>query len=912
MENPVPLWPKPCRFPVTPPRFPTSYGHGHEYTFSNAGGFIRLLGHITMKKLLRSAGVVVAIYSMQILLAKADVYVSPAADDKNPGTQAQPVQSLERARDLVRGMNQNMKGDITVWLANGTYRLTEPLVLTAQDSGTGGHNVIYAAMEGETPIISGGVQVTGWKLVDAGKNLWSAPAPAGLKNTRQLFVNGVRALRTRGRLPVKLTETKTGYTASSDVMASWKNQSDIEFVYTGGNDIWSERSSGLGPWTEPRCPVASIDGTTITMAQPCWDNSTKRVSMPKSSGYTRSANLVGPGSVGKSPEYVENAYELLGTPGQWYFDRSAGVIYYVPRTGEDLTAADVEVAGLETLISGQGTESARIHNIIFKGLQFSYATWLYPSSPEGFSEIQANYMVTGPNGYATQGLGDLVPNGQKPFGAWTKTSGNVVFDYDYQIQFLGDDFVHLGGAGLELGDGSQGDLVEGNVFTDVSANGIELGGVDLPEGNDMEVTRDNRILNNHIYNVGAEYHGGIGIVVGYAQNTVIAHNQIDHQPYATISMGWGGWPDKIKQAGVANNSHDNEVVENLIFDHMQLLCDGGGIYTQGKTGPSLERGEKLYGNVIHDQFSSGHGIYTDNGCNDVTIRNNVMFRTDHDNWGSSHNDYYPGENGGKDFLDFQDNYWQQGERDIATDHVTLKNNHLISALDQAPSKILNAAGLESKYKDILEKQFSAPSAPEAPMRVGVAPGNGFVLVAWNPPNFEGSSPVTSYTVISSSGDKQTISVEDYKKNGYLQFKGVDNDKPYTFTVTAENSEGSSPASMPSTPVIPSAKEIQPPSAPGSAAAFVQDGIASIHVSAPDDDGGSPVLAYSVTVNPGGRKVMFTGRKFLVLSGKHVTFDVVDGLENGKTYTFDVAAVNVAGTGAATTTRPASSNHNAAE
>jgi hypothetical protein len=865
-----------------------------------------------MKRIFRLVGGVIAIFSAQLLSAQADLHVSPTGDDRNPGTQAQPIRTLAHARDLVRRMNQRMTGDITVWLAGGTYRLAEPFVLGAQDSGSGGHNIIYAAMEGQTPIISGGVPVTGWKLVDARKNLWSALAPAGLQNTRQLYVNGVRALRTQGRLPVKLTETKTGYITDSPVMANWRNPGDIEFVYTGGNDIWSERSSGLGPWTEPRCPVASIDGTTITMAQPCWDNSTKRVQLPPDAGFKRPANLVGPASIGKSPEYVENAYELLGTPGQWYFDRVAHVIYYVPRVGEDLTTADVEVPVLEKLISGEGTESAPVQYIIFKGLQFSYAMWLYPGSPKGFSEIQANYMVTGPDGYATQGLGDLVPNGQKPFGAWTKTPGNVSFTYDRVIQFIGCDFVHLGGAGLELGNGSQADVVRGCVLTDISANGIELGGVDLPEGNDSQATRNNQIFNNHIYNVAAEFHGGIGIDVGYAQNTVIAHNQLDHLPYSGISMGWGGWPDKIDRAGVANNSHDNLVEANLIFDHMQLLCDGGGIYTQGLTGPSLAHGEKLLGNVIHDQFSSGHGIYTDNGCNNVMAENNVIFHTDHDNWGSRHKNYYDGAGKMYDYLDFENNYWQQGERDSSERNATVKNNRLISALDQVPADILDKVGLQPNFKDILDKQFGSLSAPEAPRRVAVAPGNGFVLVSWNPPNFTGNSPVTSYTVISSSGDKQTFSADEFARNAYVKFNGVNNDKACTFVVTADNANGSSPPSLPSAPVTPSAKTIQPPGAPASASAYVRNGIASIHVAAPEDNGGSPVLAYAVTVKPGDRKVMFTGRKFLVLGGRHVTFDVVDGLEPGKSYTFDVAAVNVAGEGASKSIKGVSTDSGAGE
>jgi hypothetical protein len=185
--------------------------------------------------------------------------------------------------------------------------------------------------------------------------------------------------------------------------------------------------------------------------------------------------------------------------------------------------------------------------------------------------------------------------------------------------------------------------------------------------------------------------------------------------------------------------------------------------------------------------------------------------------------------------------------------------------------------------------------------VAVSPGNGFALVSWNPPNFNGGASVESYTVISSKGEKQTFTTGEYKTNAFVKFTGLNNDTPYTFVVTANNANGDSAPSLPSAPVTPTTTAIQPPGAPSSVMVEVHNDIASIHVSAPEDDGGSPVLAYAVTVKPEGRKVMFIGRKFLVLSGKHVTFDVVDGLEDGKTYTFDVAAVNVAGEGAPAST-----------
>lgn len=146
--------------------------------------------------------------------AWAQIYISPSGDDRNSGAQNSPVRSLERARDLVRTRNQGMTADLTVQLQPGVYRLDHALTFDARDSGTGGHNVIYKAT-GEFAVVSGGLRVTGWKLVDRARNLWSAPAPSGLTDTRQLYIDGVRAVRARGRLPVEVTPTPTGYTASS-------------------------------------------------------------------------------------------------------------------------------------------------------------------------------------------------------------------------------------------------------------------------------------------------------------------------------------------------------------------------------------------------------------------------------------------------------------------------------------------------------------------------------------------------------------------------------------------------------------------------------------------------------------------------------------------------------------------------
>ena len=832
----------------------------------------------------------------------ANVYVSPSGRDSNPGTLRRPVRTLEHALALARTAMATAQGDVTISLAGGTYRLTHPLVLRSRDSGTNGHNLVFAAEAGQHPVISGAVGVTGWKEFDVSKNIWKAPLPTGVDDSRQLYVDGVRATRTRGRLPVALTMTATGYMAADATMASWKHPSNLEFVYTGGNSVWSEAGEGLGSWTEPRCPVAKIDGAAITMQQPCWDNSTQRVMLPSGA---RTANLVGPKSVGKQPTYVENAFELLGTPGQFYIDRDAREIYYTPRPGEDLATADVELPMLETLIDASGTAADPVHNIIFSGIQFSYATWLGPNGPDGFSEIQAGYQVTGSEGYSKQGLCSLVPDGMCPYGAWTKEPANVTLSFAHNIRFTRDAFVHLGAAGLDLGQGAQNDVVEGSVFTDISGNGVELASVDKPLAPDAEFAIGNRIENNLFEDVGAEYRGGIAIVIGYARDTLVSHNQIDHIPYAGISIGWGGWPDKIEKAGQANNSAHNVISDNLIHEDMLVLSDGGGIYTQGLTGKSLADGERVTGNVVYNQYSSGHAIYSDNGSSMMTISGNVMFHTDHDNWGSRHRNWYD-DNDGKNFdpLTIDGNYWQQGDADSSKENVTEQDNHLINSLSEVPAEIMQSAGLEPAFRDLTDQHFAKAAPAEPPSRVAAWAGDGYADVTWSPSVAQGGSPVEAYIVHASNGTEARISNADFWKYAYLKVPNLPNGQPLTFTVAAVNRQGSSVASMQSLPVTPGAAGIAPAAAPQSVSVHPGKGAVSIHFQLPPSNHEqSPVLAYAVTVNPGGRKVVFTGRNVVVLEGRHVTFNVVDGLTSGAAYTFSVAAVNNAGEGEPVTVGP---------
>ncbi len=603
-----------------------------------------------------------------------NIYVSPTGSDSNPGTAASPVQTLQRAQQLVRSSNANMASDITVTLADGYYRMTSPLTLDPSDSATNGHNIVWTAAGGAHPVVVGSQQLTGWSPLAGSNTIWVAQGPSGI-NTRQLYVDGVRATRATGNAP----DAKT--------LAGWTDPSggfppEVEFVYVGG----------FGQWTEGRCPVASVSGGAINMAQPCWDNSTQR-----------GDNLVGYAGIMEDPTSAENAYQLLDAPGEWYLDVTSSKFYYIPLAGQTITNLDVEAPVLEALVTGGGTAASPLHNIVFQGIQFSYATWMGSSGPNGFSEIQANYLAWGTITADTANF------------AFYQIPANVSLTYAQNIQFKGNAFVHLGSVGLGLGDGAQNCLVQGNVFTDISGNPVALGNVDMPNATGADQTLGNIIEDNHVFDAPVEYHGGVGIDVGYAANSSIVHNQIEQTPYTGISIGWGGWPDKVEMPGLANYAHDNDVSYNLIFNVMQMLGDGGGIYSNGQTSASqsYSTGETINGNVIHDLGGDNTPLYTDNGSDWLTMTENAVWNANGATpFGDCHDNYYPNEGGGLDDEIIQNNYWQGDVAGSTDAHCQISGNTTISGPADVPASVLGAAGLEPAYQGLLQwVQVPPPPVP---------------------------------------------------------------------------------------------------------------------------------------------------------------------------------------------------------
>ncbi|MFH8616068.1 right-handed parallel beta-helix repeat-containing protein [Streptomyces sp. NPDC017979] len=501
------------------------------------------------------------------------LFVDPAGDDTGPGTAERPFATLERARDAAG------PGTV-VELRGGTYRLTDTFRLTAAHSG-----VVYRAHGHGTPaqeevVLSGGREIERWSTGDDGTHRAELPGPA----PRQLYADGRRVERAATPLTdVPLVRTADGYTVEDAGPGAWTG--DVEFVYRGAY-----------PWSEGRCRVAAVTGdahsTTITMAAPAFARATRL--------YHSILSWEGP-DAGEfhgvdAPTSAENSPAFL-TDGT--FATTGTVLHYRPHRGDGASPSSTEgpkgvvAPVLETLLHAQG-----VSDVTFQGVTFADATWLRPSTPQGFLHYHGNgYDNGGELNTVTfaEGQGQVTVPGDV-----AGIPGNLLFEDCRGITLQGCRFTRLGGVGVEFKGAGAHNTVRDGEFVDIAGGGLTIG----------DGARDHRVENNHVHRIGLDYHGSPAVLVTGTTATVIAHNEVDDVPHNGI---------------VVYEGRGTHVLNNLVHHTMKVLADGGGIYVSGPQGDSYESGAVLRGNVVRSTITPWNwGIYTDYGAAHVTVEANVV------------------------------------------------------------------------------------------------------------------------------------------------------------------------------------------------------------------------------------------------------------------------------------------------
>lgn len=285
-----------------------------------------------------------------------------------------------------------------------------------------------------------------------------------------------------------------------------------------------------GNWAINRKRVASVDAATGTLVMAPPHRQTIPWNQPRKGRWA----------------WLENSPDFLDRPGEWYLDRKTRSLAYRPLRGEDMTKAEVIAPALTRLVEFRGTAAKPIRNVHFVGLTFAHTDWRIPDV--GYFGVQACHHVSGRGAARVR---DRIPCA-------------IRWDHVRNGSFRAGAIAHLGTGGIELVDGCAACTIEGNRIFDISANGVMLGG---PKAEGL-VPKDCRVANNDVHAVGIEYHGAVGIWVGFAQRAAVVHNRVHDAPYTGISVGWQWNPQ-------ATPCKQNLIAWNHIFDVMTHSATAG-------------------------------------------------------------------------------------------------------------------------------------------------------------------------------------------------------------------------------------------------------------------------------------------------------------------------------------------------
>jgi hypothetical protein len=531
----------------------------------------------------------------------------PVASVEAALTQLRRLLTPARLRQPVHTDTTAVDGPATILMRGGRYPVRKTIRITPRDEVP----VTFRPFEDEVPILDGGERLTGWSRGEVhGRPAFYIDIPdvaAGRWRFRSLFVNGRRA--SRPRLPKdSLYTIDEVLLRPGQTRVGWGGEGNDRFRIKPGefDPTWSQPQSidvvALHFWIDERMPVAGYDP----------DDRVLRTTRPSYAPLT--INWSGE----PATYYLDNVFEALTEPGEWYLDEAAGRCWYLPRDGETIDTLHAYAPRVVQLLHVDGDPAAGrfVSWVRFEGVHFEHADWALPGEPEAPLEL---FESPDPRVARCLDKGSAMQSAAMYPGTIRMRGARHCALHDCTVR-------HVGWYAVELAEGCHHIRLIGNTIEDVGAGGIKLDGVAAADPDRPDLPSDparrnglHRITDNHLHALGRVFHAGAGILAKHSFGNLILHNLIHDLYYTAISVGWTwGYRETV--------ARDNLIAYNHLHDIGQgLLSDMGGIYLLGP-----QPGTHVHHNLIHDVRAAHYGgwaMYPDEGTSHVTIEHNVCYRT---------------------------------------------------------------------------------------------------------------------------------------------------------------------------------------------------------------------------------------------------------------------------------------------
>jgi hypothetical protein len=496
----------------------------------------------------------------------ADWYVAPNGNDAWTGRLPEPnadktdgpFATLTKARDTIRPI----PGERVVHIRAGLYELPQGLKFTAEDSGRPYAQVVWQAFEKEKPVLIGGRAITDWKPWKNGI-LQADLGAQGFKGAafKQLLFAGKRQILARYPNFDPKNPYGGGWAYADGEM--WPMYSDKE-----GEDrhTLKVKNSDLRKWSRPQ------DVEVFVFPRYNWWNDILPVKSVEESSYTITTGKDGSYAMRANDRYFfQGALEELDAPGEWYLDKAAGKVYFMPPA--PIGSAKVYAPTTRDILTFEGTDYLTV-----RGLTFECA--------EGSAILMRKSSHNRVIGCTVRNVGDF------------RGTGIGISDGE-DSGVIGCDISFTGSNGVSLAGGDRPALIESRHFVDncyihhvgvfyKQGVGVSLSGVgqrvshflihDTPRFA-IQFTGNNHILEyNHLRHlaletedVGATYCGGRDWLS--PRGSVIRYNFI----HDVLGYGWNGkWTSPYFAWGIYldDNSGGVDVIGNIVARCGRSLMHG--------------------------------------------------------------------------------------------------------------------------------------------------------------------------------------------------------------------------------------------------------------------------------------------------------------------------------------------------
>ena len=664
-----------------------------------------------------------------------NLYVANWGNDRNPGTETEPFATLERAKRAVRSFRQNVPKPVTVFVREGTYYFTSPLVFTHDDSGTDLQPVTYAAYPGETPTISGGTKLeVQWEVFRDG--IMKCSVTSGIE-FNQLFIDGKRLMRARypNFDPEKPLVGEGGYLNTAGT-------GDREIIYDP--ETFTSKK-----WTSPKDAVVHIFPGSY------WNNFQYRI---ESVDWDRHVIKLGKGgfqtALLENPDdffgtkleegshfFVDNVFEELDFPGEWYLDQENSILYYKPPAGQNLSGAVVEIGLLNNLIEVRGTRQKPIRHLNFKGFRFTHtrATFL----DEYITPSNGDWGIYNGGAIYMEGTEDCAV--ENCFFDAVGGNGIYISHHARRIRVYGNKFTYTGESAVCLAGKSHIIENESLICPFCGTPGYWDFGPD-PEDYPAYCL----IANNLMHHIGVYGKQTAGVFMAISLKNRVSHNHIYQTPRSAICMNdpfWGGH--------IIEYNHIHETVKET-DDHGPINSWGRGHYwcvghyggeiyhDPGDTKRDAKFTTSIRYNLIRENVTdflpygaSNLGIDMDDGSSNFHVYNNLVIGAGVQNRDGSHriveNNIFINPNRG---ISYHVGYTNSGDkfvRNIVVQNTEWPFYYILLQTDQAPwvdeidyNIFSGTAAFSSSAKDFEEWQklgFDKHSLFTDPMFVDPANGD---------------------------------------------------------------------------------------------------------------------------------------------------------------------------------------------